>query len=146
MGVVLAMSGMISLAISARAGIVEGTVVLGPLCPGPPRQGQECAAVPIATMIDIFGSAKYPTAADTPIRRAESDIRGHFKVSLEPDTYWFVPRDPHQRPGISFPKPAQVVVTAGTTTVTLVACSSCDQFILTKKPHGDKILSQREPK
>ena len=117
--IVAAMLAIAGLAASAHAGMVRGTVMLGPTCPGPPRQGHECADKPIETTIDVFRSSVYPTTADNPYKRVQSDKQGRFQISLEPDVYWFVGRAPAQRAGISFPKPVEVVVTAGTTTVTL---------------------------
>jgi hypothetical protein len=119
-GIAVAMLPMIGLATSAPAGIVRGTVVLGPMCPGPPRPGQECSDKPIATTIDVFRSPNGPTTPDKPYRRIKSDEQGHFQISLDPDSYWFEPHVPQARAGISFPKPVKVVVTAGTTTITLV--------------------------
>ena len=119
-GMAVAMASLIGQATSASAGTVRGTVVLGPMCPGPPRQGQECADKPIATAIDIFRSLNAPTTGDKLYRRIKSDAQGHFQVSLDPDSYWFVPHAPQGRAGVSFPKPAQVVVTASTTTIALV--------------------------
>jgi hypothetical protein len=116
----VAMLALVGLAISASAGMVRGTVVLGPMCPGPPRQGQECADKPVATTIDVVRSLNDLTTPGKPYRRIESDKQGHFQIALDPNTYWFMPHAPQQRAGISFPKPVEVVVTAGTTTVTLI--------------------------
>jgi hypothetical protein len=119
-GVAVAVLPLIGLATSAPAGIVRGTVVLGPMCPGPPRPGQECADKPIATTIDVFRSLNGPTTSDKPYRRIKSDEQGEFQISLDPGSYWFLPHVPQERAGISFPKPVKVMVTAGTTRITLL--------------------------
>jgi hypothetical protein len=113
----LALSG---LATSALAGVVRGKVVLAPMCPGPIRVGQECAAKPITTTIDVFRYPNDPSIPGKPYRRIKSDKQGYFQISLDPHTYWFVPHVPQLHAGISFAKPVEVVVTTGTTTITLV--------------------------
>jgi hypothetical protein len=118
-GIAAAMLSPIGGAASASAGMVRGTVVLGPMCPGPPRQGHECADMPIATVIDVFRSVDSPVASGKPYRRIKSDHQGNFKVALPPGSYWFVPHAPPERPGTAFAKPVNVVVGAGTTTLAL---------------------------
>jgi hypothetical protein len=108
------------LATSVLAGIVHGKVVLAPMCPGPTYVGQECPAKPIMTTIDIFRSPNDPSIQGKPYRRIKSDKQGYFEISLDPHTYWFVPHVPQLYAGSSFAKPVEVVMTAGTTTITLV--------------------------
>jgi len=105
---------------SALAGIVRGQVVLAPMCPGPTYVGQECPAKPVMTTIDIFRSPSGPSIQGKPYTRVNSDKQGYFQISLEPHTYWFVPNVPQLYAGSAFAKPVEIVVTAGTTTITLV--------------------------
>lgn len=112
-------TGIISFVPIAGAGVVKGTVVLGPMCPGPARQGQLCADKAISTTIDVFRSRDYPSSPAQPFRVVKSDHQGRFQISLDQGAYWFVPHVPRGRAGISFPKPVEVIVTARTTTITL---------------------------
>jgi hypothetical protein len=102
---------------SASAGVVRGTVLLAPMCPGPRRQPQECEDMPIATKIDVFTS--YPSNSEKPLLQVESNRRGQFQVALAPGTYWFIPHAPAIRKGVSFPQAMQVVVGKGVTTLTI---------------------------
>jgi hypothetical protein len=105
---------------AALAGEVRGTVVMAPKCPGPTRVGEKCAPTPIATTIDVFRSPNDPTIPGKPYRRIKSDKQGRFKISLDPNIYWFVPHVPQPYTKIPAAKPQRVAVSAGTVTVTLV--------------------------
>lgn len=105
---------------SALGGMVQGKVVLAPMCPGPARIGQKCASKPVSTTVDVFRSGSAPTASSKPYRRTVSDKHGHFEISLEASRYWLVTHVPQLYAGSAFAKPVEVVVTKGITTITLV--------------------------
>ena len=105
---------------SALGGMVRGKVVLAPMCPGPTRLGQQCAAKPISTTVDVFRSSSEATASSRPYRRTKSDRHGRFEISLEPSRYWFVPHVPQLYAGSAFAKPVDIIVSDTMSTVTLV--------------------------
>lgn len=105
---------------AALDGDVRGLAVLAPACPGPARVGKPCAPKPIATMIDVFRAPNDPAIPGKPYRRIRSDMHGRFRISLAPDTYWFVPHIPQPYSKIPSAKPREITVTAGTVTITLI--------------------------
>jgi hypothetical protein len=105
---------------SAVAGVVQGKVVLAPMCPGPTRIGQQCAAKPASTTVDVFRSSSPPSASSRPYRRIRSDQHGRFELSLEPGRYWLRPHVPRLYAGSAFAKPVDLIVSDKVSTITLV--------------------------
>ena len=67
-----------------RSGIV-GTVMKGPMCPGPGRIGHPCPDKPVAATFYVHN------AEGKVVATFRSDDRGHFEVELLPGTYTLVP-------------------------------------------------------
>lgn len=64
---------------------IEGTVLLGPIKPGPTTMGQdEKAEAPLSTSFSVF-------AGDTEVGRFQSDREGRFRLALPPGDYTIVP-------------------------------------------------------
>ena len=103
---------------AVRAGDVQGSVVMGPMCPGPAQIGVDCPPQPVATTVDIFAFRSDGAIAEQPTASVATDGSGHFQLSLSPGRYWFVPRPP-QSDGIASGKPSEVVVAGETIAVTL---------------------------
>jgi hypothetical protein len=95
-------------------GVVRGSVVSAPACPGPARIDQKnCATRPIQTSVSIYDASRQAIGAgETPLTVVATDGRGKFRVELAPGSYRLVP---NSRGGITVGKPASVLVTAGST-------------------------------
>jgi hypothetical protein len=100
----------------ALAGQVQGTVVIGPACPGPAIEGVDCPPRPIETTVDAYAVGTDGVVSAEPIATVSSDSTGHFTLNLRPGRYMFAPRTSNP---MEVAKPAEVVVGDGTTTVTL---------------------------
>lgn len=95
-------------------GLVRGSVVAAPACPGPARiDRQGCIARPIQTDVNIYAaSAQAIGAGEAPLAIVATDRHGRFHINLAPGSYRLVPNSPG---GIAVGKPTYVNVTAGST-------------------------------
>lgn len=99
-GIRLMLSALCSIAcllVATSAGAadtgIEGTVVWGPISPGPERMGQDDEA-PLRAAFVVYGPDKV-------VARFETDDEGRFTVSLPPGDYTIVPskQTPIRNPG-----------------------------------------------
>jgi hypothetical protein len=91
-------------------GVVSGTVVTGPICPGPARLNQRnCTPHPLQATVKVFAG---PAEDDKLVAAIVTDRHGHFRLTLAPGAYRFAPASPG---GISIGKAREVTVSAGST-------------------------------
>jgi hypothetical protein len=91
-----------------RDGIVLGTVMKGPNCPGPELLDQpNCLPGPQQATVRVLQGE-----GDQPVTAITTDRSGRFRLTLPPGTYRFVPMIPG---AVSIGKPREVRVTAGST-------------------------------
>lgn len=65
---------------------IEGTVTEGPMCPGPVQIGNNtCPDKPYQTTITVLG------ADNKVIAQIQTDVKGQFKIALEPGVYVLQP-------------------------------------------------------
>ena len=100
----------------ALAGQVQGTLVIGPACPGPAIEGVDCPPRPLQAVIDAFGVGTDGVMSEEPIATVSSDSTGHFTLQLRPGRYVLAPRTSNP---MEVATPTEVVVGDGTTTVAL---------------------------
>lgn len=110
------LASAISGASVALAGQVQGTVVVGPACPGPAIKGVVCPPRPLATTVAAFAVGTDGVMSAEPVATVSSDAAGHFTLSLRPGRYRLAPRTLNPA---AIAKPAEVVVGDGATMVTL---------------------------
>ena len=92
------------------SGVVRGSVVTGPVCPGPARlDSRECAPQPRQASIKVFAATDARGDAK-PLTTIVSDRDGRFQVTLPAGVYRLVPASPG---GVSIGKPRDVTVVAG---------------------------------
>jgi hypothetical protein len=120
----LVFAGLIGCAPAAQnpaSGVVHGSVVTGPACPGPAQLGRkDCAPRPLQTTVRVFASTAQRGGAvdDKPVTTVATDRDGRFQLTLAPGTYQLMAVPPG---GIATVKPQYIAVTAGSTiTVELV--------------------------
>ena len=68
------------------AGYVGGHVILGPLCPGPEREGYPCKAPP-----EVYTSREavvYEKNGTTVKKRVHLDKEGNYKIPIGPGNYF----------------------------------------------------------
>ena len=109
------LAGAVAAGPNQAHGLVRGTVVAAPTCPGPAlRDRKGCAPRPFQTEISVFATTgrNRDTKDDKPVTTVSTDRNGRFEVTLGPGVYRLVPGS---RGGISTGKPRVVMVTAGTT-------------------------------
>lgn len=100
---------------AGQSGVVTGSVVVAPACPGPARiDASGCNKRGIRTDVNILvlGAAGGRTKQPTLLKTVGTDADGRFSIVLAPGTYRLLPL---ASPGISAVKPADVTVTAGST-------------------------------
>lgn len=98
------------------SGLVRGSVVTGPICPGPARRDKkDCAPRSLQTTIRFFAATarNHDTEEDKPLMTVATDRDGRFQVTLEPGVYRLVPVSPSS---IFAGKPRDITVIAGSTT------------------------------
>jgi hypothetical protein len=95
-------------------GIVRGSVVVAPSCPGPARgDGADCTAQPIQIHVSIYAASADATSSSAiPLATVATDRHGQFRVDLAPGSYRLVPKPSN---GIAVGKPTYVNVAAGST-------------------------------
>lgn len=101
---------------TAATGIARGSVVMKPACPGPAQIGRpECAARPIQTIVRVFAVSPSGGATEqaSALITVATDAHGQFRIALPPGSYRLVPAVAE---GIARAKPADIAVTAGSTT------------------------------
>lgn len=90
-------------------GLVRGSVVMGPACPGPELLDQQgCAPRPSQATVRVFALRGGGDA--TPVTTLMTDRDGRFRLALAPGVYRLVPVSPD---GLSVGKPRNVTVTGG---------------------------------
>jgi hypothetical protein len=90
--------------VAAGVGVVDGTVVASPTCPGPVGVGEDCEPRPVETTVDA-----YVGDSDEPVASAPSDADGRFRLELDPGDYRLEARATSP---IGGPVPTPVTVTA----------------------------------
>jgi hypothetical protein len=91
-----------------RDGIVHGTVMVAPTCPGPELlDRRNCLPRPQQATVRVLQGE-----SDRPVTAITTDRSGRFRLTLPPGTYRFVPMIPG---AVLIGKPREVRVTAGST-------------------------------
>jgi hypothetical protein len=89
-----------------RDGIVHGTVMVAPTCPGPELlDRRNCLPRPQQATVRVLQGE-----SDRPVTAITTDRSGRFRLTLPPGTYRFVPMMPG---AVSIGKPREVRVAAG---------------------------------
>lgn len=95
-----------ALAANDRAGIVRGSVVIAPACPGPARLDRpECLKRPVQATVKIFRAtgAGGGNGEKRPSLSVATDKRGKFRVSLPAGTYRLIAVPPSPGPAHGTP-------------------------------------------
>ncbi len=109
--VIVAMLAALALAAQTRAaihgaGIVRGSVVIAPACPGPARLDRpECLKRPVQATVKIFRAAGADggNGEKRPLLTVATDKRGQFRVSLPAGTYRLIAVPPSLGPARGTP-------------------------------------------
>jgi hypothetical protein len=80
---------------------IEGSVTIGPNCPGPAKPGSnDCASKPYQASFSVLSET------NTPITQLQTDEMGHFHIDLAPGTYILHPESEN-----TFPRASDQTVT-----------------------------------